>query len=321
MKHKETKRESKYKTNFDEWIGKSAQNIYNKIGIAGTILLSLILFSFSIIFFIRLISNNYWEWFNFDLSNKNEVGDALGGLTAPFIGLLGAFCTFIAFWVQYKFNQKQFKFYQNDKLDRKVDETNQLIETIIKNDSTIFTENKISPHQTSLEAFKLIEENYLKDNLINIPYVYAILVNHFTDAFIDFYDDRINDLDEKDVKKAMKEYINALKSEAINLRRILYYFLKEINKYGISRNEKIEIIESFIQRFSLLNAKFNSNIVYVYFSAYDEKYKAATKRNTEEDQSIIKDITDRLILDNSEDSKKSLIYLSEKLVKSLNDDK
>lgn len=37
----------------------------------------------------------------------SEVGDTIGGITAPFIGIIGAVVTFLAFWVQYKANQEQ----------------------------------------------------------------------------------------------------------------------------------------------------------------------------------------------------------------------
>jgi len=65
------------------------------------------LFIIVLVIFVWLISDNYSGFLN--LNDKNEVGDALGGLTAPFVGTAGAILTFIAFYVQYEFNKKQNK--------------------------------------------------------------------------------------------------------------------------------------------------------------------------------------------------------------------
>src|SRR5690554_629341 len=48
-----------------------------------------------------------WEWF--ELKSKNELGDAFGGLTNPIIAFIGVIVTFLAFYIQYKFNLEQSK--------------------------------------------------------------------------------------------------------------------------------------------------------------------------------------------------------------------
>lgn len=45
--------------------------------------------------------------FGLQFANDGEVGNAIGGTTAPFIGTLGAILTFLAFWVQFKANEQQ----------------------------------------------------------------------------------------------------------------------------------------------------------------------------------------------------------------------
>lgn len=53
---------------------------------------------------VYLIANYSW----IELANdKNEIGDALGGITNPIIGIGGIILTFIAFYVQYQFNKEQ----------------------------------------------------------------------------------------------------------------------------------------------------------------------------------------------------------------------
>lgn len=44
-----------------------------------------------------------------DFTNTGQIGDTIGGTTAPFIGLSVALLTFCAFWVQYTFNVQQEK--------------------------------------------------------------------------------------------------------------------------------------------------------------------------------------------------------------------
>ncbi|WP_264562871.1 hypothetical protein [Flavobacterium sp. N2155] len=42
-----------------------------------------------------------------DLTDKNELGDAIGGTTAPIIGICSVVFTFMAFYIQYEFNKRQ----------------------------------------------------------------------------------------------------------------------------------------------------------------------------------------------------------------------
>lgn len=42
-----------------------------------------------------------------NLSDKNELGDAIGGTTAPIIGVCSVVFTFMAFYIQYEFNKRQ----------------------------------------------------------------------------------------------------------------------------------------------------------------------------------------------------------------------
>lgn len=44
---------------------------------------------------------------NFDFYKTGPIGDTIGGIMGPFIGIIGAILTFAAFWVQYQANQEQ----------------------------------------------------------------------------------------------------------------------------------------------------------------------------------------------------------------------
>lgn len=66
----------------------------------------LIIFIGLIPIWVYLITNYSW----IELSeNPNNIGDALGGITNPIIGIGGIILTFIAFYVQYQFNKEQSK--------------------------------------------------------------------------------------------------------------------------------------------------------------------------------------------------------------------
>jgi len=63
--------------------------------------------------------DTYTKYFNhpqtFDSQTTGQIGDTLGGTTAPYIGLTAIFITFVAFWVQFRANkqvQKQFAMQQ-----------------------------------------------------------------------------------------------------------------------------------------------------------------------------------------------------------------
>lgn len=59
--------------------------------------------------FIPGIVTNYSWGYDFDFNDYNEIGDAIGGVLGPTVGLIGAALTFLAFWVQFKANQEQKK--------------------------------------------------------------------------------------------------------------------------------------------------------------------------------------------------------------------
>lgn len=42
-----------------------------------------------------------------DFSQKGQIGDTIGGIMGPFVAIIAAWLTFIAFWVQYKANNQQ----------------------------------------------------------------------------------------------------------------------------------------------------------------------------------------------------------------------
>lgn len=64
------------------------------------------LYSTVIILCLPLILANPWFCL-IDFSNSGQVGDTIGGVMGPFIALIAAFLTFLAFWIQYRANERQ----------------------------------------------------------------------------------------------------------------------------------------------------------------------------------------------------------------------
>lgn len=71
-----------------------------------------------------------------DLTGLNELGDAVGGLTNPIIGVIGAVLTFLAFYIQYDFNKRQ--------------------------SAILDLQSKIMMHQNFHETFSLLLEKFEK---------------------------------------------------------------------------------------------------------------------------------------------------------------
>jgi hypothetical protein len=49
----------------------------------------------------------HWTWDELGVSKSNEIGDTIGGIMGPAVGLLAAALTFLAFWAQYDANLEQ----------------------------------------------------------------------------------------------------------------------------------------------------------------------------------------------------------------------
>ena len=74
----------------------------NKVFIGATMM---ILLGFVLILTLPYILTRNHGWFDF--TETGQIGDTIGGITAPFIAVCSAYITFRAFWVQYTYNKKQ----------------------------------------------------------------------------------------------------------------------------------------------------------------------------------------------------------------------
>ena len=72
------------------------------------------------IFFLPFIIIKY-SWFGIDFSKSIPVASGINGFIGPFVAIVAAFLTYIAFWVQYKANKQQLTIFSEQRKDIQVE--------------------------------------------------------------------------------------------------------------------------------------------------------------------------------------------------------
>ena len=94
----------------------------------------------------------------FDFSNKGQIGDTIGGITAPIFGLIGFILVFYSFKEQYKANQLQIDSLFAQKIDKELSDEYNLLENLLEN-----TDRKI-------DLFEYLEQrDAVTQNIFSIP--------------------------------------------------------------------------------------------------------------------------------------------------------
>lgn len=106
------------------------------------------------------------EFFNLSKDETARIGDSIGGITAPFVAILAAVLTFLAFWVQYDFNEKQqvsiekqrfeHNFYEMLNIHESITQSLKLM--IIDESSGVDSENNIVVKSEGRDVFQLLYE-------------------------------------------------------------------------------------------------------------------------------------------------------------------
>lgn len=124
----------------------------------------------SLVFLIPLaLTQNGPLWC--DYTGKGQIGDVIGGTTAPFIAIGAAYLTFLAFWVQYQYNKKQRHDVTVERFERILFEmiasheniTNALVLELLDSDSLtspVAFENSVLFRQKGRDTFQCIYEFY-----------------------------------------------------------------------------------------------------------------------------------------------------------------
>lgn len=106
------------------------------------------------------------EFFDLSKDDTARIGDSIGGITAPFVAILAAVLTFLAFWVQYEFNEKQqtsiekqrfeHNFYEMLNIHESITQSLKLM--IIDENSALDSEDSIVAKREGRGVFQLLYE-------------------------------------------------------------------------------------------------------------------------------------------------------------------
>lgn len=107
-----------------------------------------------------------WEFFNMSKEETARIGDSIGGITAPFVAILAAVLTFLAFWVQYDFNEKQQESIEKERFEHNFYEmlnihesiTQSLKFEIIDEGADVGAENRVITRREGRDVFQLLYE-------------------------------------------------------------------------------------------------------------------------------------------------------------------
>ncbi|KJF44050.1 hypothetical protein [Draconibacterium sediminis] len=84
-----------------------------------------------IVTFPWLLSQHYWK---FDFTETGQIGDTIGGITAPIIGFMSAILIYLSFMIQHRANQIQWKAIRDEQLLNRIPSSISEIQLIIQNE-------------------------------------------------------------------------------------------------------------------------------------------------------------------------------------------
>jgi hypothetical protein len=110
-----------------------------------------------------------WSWISLNVDKPNEIGDTVGGILGPIVGLLGVIVTFLAFWMQYKANEKQFIKFDEQDDDTKIERFENKFYELIKLHRDNVSEFEIvrNDKKGSLKGRRIFVEMYEELRLTN----------------------------------------------------------------------------------------------------------------------------------------------------------
>ena len=121
-----------------------------------------------------LIRPAIWGWLNF--TGTGQIGDTIGGITAPIIGLIGAVLIFISFLAQIEANKIQNQAIQNEILRNRDEKNMDLVLTLYREWRDDF-ENLSYNNQRGTIALINAPNNIQnwKNSIIEVPYMQSFL--------------------------------------------------------------------------------------------------------------------------------------------------
>lgn len=196
-------------------------------------------FKITIVIFLIVIVFIFWlpylvttrSWFDLDFSDSGEVGDTIGGITAPFIAVGASILTFIAFWVQFKANEQQREDIHIERFENKFYELIRLHKSNVEEFSIGVNPDTVEKRKSFVSLFNEFRYTFfccskVRDDLKNSN----VLVNEYSEeqiarlAYIFFYAGIGNNSD------IMSKAMNWDNEFELTLFNSVISFLKEIKK-------------------------------------------------------------------------------------------
>lgn len=235
-------------TKLDKWLINNLRTLYSKLGITGS---SVIVILF-LILFIWVTSHQYWGLI--DLSDKNNIGDALGGITAPFIGLISIVLMFLAFYIQYVFNKrqfdfntKQFEYIKKQNINESINHFNHSFEIVSKVGQNIDSIAFIYMNNSCLDFLKYYSENKAESVLL-LKSNESFLINYL----IKFYNFKTKELVQDNPHFGF--YSLSIRNFVTKFCVFLEFLRLDLNKLELDDSSKQEIIYNYILKSKIVSA-------------------------------------------------------------------
>ena len=188
----------------------------------------------------------------FDFTESGQIGDTIGGITSPFIGIIAGYLTFLAFHEQYRANEKATKDLEKERFESKFYNFLSLLNTLEINTSIPNVGNYKQAFHYMFYEFKsiaiLIHRKWGKPNLTNGITNMTVQSNSAEECTKNGKDIREELLKEafgifingvsQSATSRMKEYING--SETMN-----DYFFKLQNLYSNPENPNVPYLGDY----------------------------------------------------------------------------
>ncbi len=207
-----------------------------------------------------------------DFMETGQIGDTIGGTTAPFVGLLTACLTFAAFWIQYEFNKQQNKRIDDQERDSKTDRFEARFYELLKIHREIVSEILINDglygRRAFISMFKEFRFCYLE------LYTYCKANNNYFESL----DIKMNDKDILNISYVAFFYgIGESANNIFNSVSYVKTFEELINNYYINLHMKRIDWEGGMNKKSLeTNEKPNSFSIRTSFMNSDKSYNFTT---------------------------------------------
>jgi len=143
------------------------------------------------------------------LATPNEIGDAIGGITNPIIGLIGVLLTFLAFYIQYKANERQVGDLANQK--------------------------KRLEYQYFQESL-----NAIKSEIRSLSYTKNSVTYYYSEAIWNFMLDALNNQD----KPQTEDTLEPLYFQMAYVLTLFEPLIHEINASDLGKKEKYQLFSN-----------------------------------------------------------------------------